>query len=611
MKIRVQIALIAEIDMLIESYQRVKLYSVSVLKCSDRLKNVPQDGRIILLQEFVSSFRLVRDSLRKFIDSTVSIVSSLDLRRNGVDMLKYEILMTTEFLLGDGTSQNFADFRKLLNIMNMNIDLVMRKYQPASKMMIKTTAGFKEESCFDNAYFIVDDVHYNDLVLEHLSDSQHFRRTFLGKDHHTFIGTVEKFGAVIISLVREDEEESAKTHTEKSIYKIILRFRDQPERRETFYASQVKKSFLGRGPSLKQVLQLLDKDINFSKLKQVEADRHIEARLISLDEFKYRPRYKFGIMLCKPGQTTDNEYLSNLSGSEAYDRFLAILGSTVELAGFKGFAGGLDTAYGKTGSHFIYTKYKENEVAYHCSTMLPFKEADDQQIERKRHIGNGTHPLIVDIVNIIYLDGDMQFDPSTVKTQFTHVYIIIKQEMVGNLEGYRVALSNSNDVSKFSPPLPNPPVFTDMKRLGQFLLAKLVNAENASLKSPKFSKPNDRAHHALFDDILEEFCTASRKASKSSINDDPPLSPIGKMFSIGKKRSARQSVNGSLNELSTSATSPRFLKEIGVAVPKSPISQEVLNVGCSFSDLTDRRVKSAETDTIADNQPFLSVHDDI
>lgn len=97
-------------------YQKVKQSSVQVDKCCEKLKTVAQDSRIVLLQEFVSYFRTVRDSLRKFIDLTAAVAGNLDLRRNGVDMLKYEILMTTEFLLGNGSSPNAVEFKKLVKM---------------------------------------------------------------------------------------------------------------------------------------------------------------------------------------------------------------------------------------------------------------------------------------------------------------------------------------------------------------------------------------------------------------------------------------------------------------------------------------------------------------
>jgi hypothetical protein len=58
---------------------------------------------------------MVRDALRKFIDTISSSVTSLDLKRNGVEMLKFEILMTTEFLLGNGMSPNAEEFKGLVS----------------------------------------------------------------------------------------------------------------------------------------------------------------------------------------------------------------------------------------------------------------------------------------------------------------------------------------------------------------------------------------------------------------------------------------------------------------------------------------------------------------
>lgn len=71
----------------------------------------------------------------------------------------------------------------------------------------------------------------------------------------------------------------------------------------------------------------------------------------------------------------------------------------------------------------------------------------------------------------------MQFDPTSIKTQFIHVYIIVKAEIVQNeneipVPGYRIAITSSTDVPKFGPPLPNPPVFTDLAIMQKFLMAK-------------------------------------------------------------------------------------------------------------------------------------------
>lgn len=99
--------------------------------------------------------------------------------------------------------------------------------------------------------------------------------------------------------MKDETTEEAKTN---EMYKVIVRFKDvsfflvliikSPEKYVNLSALQVKKSFLGRKPSIKQILQLLDKDINFSKLKQKVTTRAVEARLITLDEFRVRV-YRF------------------------------------------------------------------------------------------------------------------------------------------------------------------------------------------------------------------------------------------------------------------------------------------------------------------------------
>lgn len=72
---------------------------------------------------------------------------------------------------------------------------------------------------------------------------------------------------------------------------------------------------------------------------------------------------------------------------------MSILGEKVPLQGFQGYSGGLDTQFGKTGTHTLYNTWRNFEIVFHVSTFLPFVEDDQQQIERKRHIGNGKSKL--------------------------------------------------------------------------------------------------------------------------------------------------------------------------------------------------------------------------
>lgn len=42
---------------------------------------------------------------------------------------------------------------------------------------------------------------------------------------------------------------------------------------------------------------------------------------------------------------------------------------------------------GRSGTHSVYTKWKEDEIMFHVSTLLPLYDKDPQQLERKKHIG--------------------------------------------------------------------------------------------------------------------------------------------------------------------------------------------------------------------------------
>jgi len=48
---------------------------------------------------------------------------------------------------------------------------------------------------------------------------------------------------------------------------------------------------------------------------------------------------------------------------------------------------------------------------FHVSTLIPYVPDDEQQIERKRHIGN-------DIVMIVFKEGTQPFDPQVMRSKF-------------------------------------------------------------------------------------------------------------------------------------------------------------------------------------------------
>ncbi|OAJ36671.1 hypothetical protein BDEG_20821 [Batrachochytrium dendrobatidis JEL423] len=501
---------------------KIKSSARELLHYYEKLQNTPIENRKVIISTFSTHFKTSRESLRELIELTNSVVTVVDLRRNGIELLKFEKEWTSESTFG--SSKGLDEFRHLLSNINTNVEFVMRRYpQNEKKLMVKPTTGFREEGTYDDSIKqeekspIFKNL-YQDYILEHVADAQYYRRYFMNK---------KKLGSVIISLRKEDYVEKpaqlgdSKDQITEGSYRAILRIKDQPEKRELIQLAQIKKPLLGK-VSTRSVLQLLHKDINPTKLKTVE-DKAIEKKILSLDELRllisldcHTPRLHSSLIIFNTCKTST----ALVEGSKGYNKFLDIMGDRVELKGYKGYAGGLDVSNDRTGLYSIGTTWRSFEIMFHVATLLPFVPDDDQQIERKRHIGN-------DIINIMYLEDDAQFDPRAIRSQFTHIFVVIKQEknlpalnkssdLENNDTGYRVSITSNADVLRFGPSLPEPSVFVDMNEMREFLFCKLINGENSAYKAPKFAKPHQRTYRTLFDDIIEEFYgSVSRRSSRN------------------------------------------------------------------------------------------------
>lgn len=80
-----------------------------------------------------------------------------------------------------------------------------------------------------------------------------------------------------------------------------------------------------------------------------------------------------------------------------------------------------------------------------------------------------------------------------------YIYKSIVIDVIFILFRYKVSVTARDDVPFFGPTLPNPAVFRHGPEFKQFLLTKLVNAENACYKAHKFAKLEvSRSHQGLF-----------------------------------------------------------------------------------------------------------------
>ncbi|XP_031646416.1 rap1 GTPase-activating protein 2 isoform X5 [Oncorhynchus kisutch] len=320
--------------------------------------------------------------------------------------------------------------------------------------------------------------------LECNSTARAYRKHFLGREHMNYYCTGSSLGNLIMSLKHEEAEG-------QEFLRIMLRSRTKT------HHDRISLAGLNQLPSVPQIAKLLCDDVTGLKFNPVLYPRGSQL-IVGYDEHEVNNTFKFGIIYQKFGQTSEEELFGNNEETPAFREFLSVLGDNIELNDFKGFRGGLDVSHGQTGSESVYTVFRQREMMFHVSTKLPFTEGDVQQLQRKRHIGN-------DIVAAVFQEDATPFVPDMIASNFLHAYVLVQVENPGTEHTtYKVSVTAREDVPPFGPPLPNPAVFKKGPEFRDFLLTKLINAENACYKSDKFAKLEGRTRAALLDNLHDE-----------------------------------------------------------------------------------------------------------
>uniref|UniRef100_A0A915AUQ0 Rap-GAP domain-containing protein n=1 Tax=Parascaris univalens TaxID=6257 RepID=A0A915AUQ0_PARUN len=313
-------------------------------------------------------------------------------------------------------------------------------------------------------------------------DTSHcYRRHFVGREHHDFYAFDGNLGPLVLSMRTE-------TISSQDHFRIMLR-----TRHGTVHEI-VPASALADRPSASRMARLLCDEVTTERFCPVAFPGGTDM-ILQYDEHVLNDTYKFGVVYQKFGQTTEEEMFGNATMSTAFEEFLTIIGDRVSLKDFEGYRGGLDTQHDHTGSESVYCQFRQREVMFHVSTMLPFTVGDTQQLQRKRHIGN-------DIVAIIFQEENTPFSPDMIASNFLHAFIVVQPIGAGTDKvRYRVSVSARDDVPFFGPTLPAPSIFRKGQEFRNFLLTKLINAENAAYKSEKFAKLAERTRSSLLDGL--------------------------------------------------------------------------------------------------------------
>ncbi|KAI9226345.1 MAG: hypothetical protein DHS80DRAFT_18845 [Piptocephalis tieghemiana] len=209
--------------------------------------------------------------------------------------------------------------------------------------------------------------------------------------------------------------------------------------------------------------------------------------LRSLDRTPVVEFHKIGVLYVGPGQRTEQEILGNEGGSLGYTRFLAGLGSLMDIVRARergintgGLMGPGDPDCPTAGGDGRWTRRWRgeggggSEVLFHIPTLMPTdRQRDPAATGKKRHIGN-------DFVTIIYDDSGLSqgyvFD--TVPSQFNFFQIVVRPLEMGSQRGmgmggggtdeswmertyYQVKMQRRPDLPAFGPAGTEPRVLSE------------------------------------------------------------------------------------------------------------------------------------------------------
>jgi len=303
----------------------------------------------------------------------------------------------------------------------------------------------------------------------------YYKAYFYENNHSNFVVDSSNSGTIVASILTDD------------LKTIILarmnnetKFLDAPRQKN-------RKKFLTQALQLQSPIWREIKDTSFQ-----DSLLDFEAK-----ELQMRRKYKIALINCRD-ERTENEIFSINETSSDYEEFLDFLGTRVCLEGWNHYAGGLDTKSNTSGTHSIYTKYEDVEIMFHVSTLLPFSECDEQQVERKRFLGN-------DVVVVVFKEGEQPFSPQFFRSHFNCVFIVIqKLNLDENHTYYQMATCSRQDVKPFPPYISNPPIYKQNQEFRKILLSKMINAERTVHKTTEFEERLIRARTTAIQTLMKD-----------------------------------------------------------------------------------------------------------
>lgn len=223
---------------------------------------------------------------------------------------------------------------------------------------------------------------------------------------------------------------------------------------------------------------------------------------------------------------------------------------------------------------------------------------------------------------IVFQEENTPFSPAMIASHFLHAFIVV-QPLEPNTPNcrYKISVTARDDVPFFGPTLPQPSVFKKGPELKEFLLTKLINAENACYKADKFAQLELRTRTSLLQNLVDElkektrdFLGADLLGAPTSPTPETPKSEggfTGSRFidTVKKALNARLRSQNSDPTNGTVETNPKHHNSIKKSkeisdVPCGP--GQVVNIGRSLSKSSTTGSRKSPNDSVASSPDITS-----
>lgn len=226
-----------------------------------------------------------------------------------------------------------------------------------------------------------------DTMLELISfEEENYEKHYYGREHWNYFTNDDMLGPVMLSLKQE-------VNNQRDHFHVLLRTVSYTLH-GTIPASTICADRYDREAIVRELSEIakLKPPLMLGQLPSTPDE------LLKLDHMFIKSELKVGVIYIKEKQANSEEaILGNKEESPLFAEFLDILGDRIKLKGFDRYKGGLDTVHNLTGFESVYTLWRNIEIMFHVSTMLPHEENDPQKLQKKRHIGN-------DIVCVAFIE---------------------------------------------------------------------------------------------------------------------------------------------------------------------------------------------------------------